>query len=293
MSSTQVGLWQVDGTLPNLALMKLSAWLGGTVLQTVPDETTRYASVIFTKNRGQVEFWKRAYDFEAGGSGWDLAKWLPDEAEAMVPDYSLYPDCNYAMGYLSRGCIRRCKFCLVPEKEGRLRQVAEIGSLVRDGNDKLMLLDNNLLGLSNALGILQELADRGLRVNFNQGLDIRLVTPEKAQVLAGISYFCSDWHNRSLHFAFDHPCLKQQVVEGIQILGEAGIAAKNLAFYVLVGFDTTLEEDVSRCEVLRGYGVRPYVMRYRKTPQLNALARWANAPAGMWRKPFAEYRMPL
>ena len=287
------GLWHVDGKLPNLALMKLSAWLKAsdqkTVLQRTPDETTRYASVIFTRNRSRVEMWRQVYEFEIGGSGWDLTTVLPDEVEQMTPDYDLY-GIDYAIGYLYRGCIRKCEFCFVPEKEGRLHRVQTLDRLVRPDSNKLMLLDNNLTAAPDVLDILTELADRGLKVAFTQGLDIRLMTPEIAGVLAHVKYRNNSFDgHQQLYFAFDNARLEAQVRRGIEMLIGAGLHPNTLSFYVLVGFDSTFAEDIHRCEVLRSYGIRPYVMRYRKTPQLNALARWANANAGMWREPFALY----
>ena len=287
------GLWHVDGKLPNLALMKLSAWLKAsdqkTVLQRTPDETTRYASVIFTRNRSRVEMWRQVYEFEIGGSGWDLTTVLPDEVEQMTPDYDLY-GIDYAIGYLYRGCIRKCEFCFVPEKEGRLHRVQTLDRLVRPDSNKLMLLDNNLTAAPDVLDILTELADRGLKVAFTQGLDIRLMTPEIARALARVKYRNNSFDgHQQLYFAFDSVRLEAQVRRGIEMLIDAGLRPNTLSFYVLVGFDSTFAEDVHRCEVLRTYGIRPYVMRYRKTPELNALARWANANAGMWREPFALY----
>lgn len=293
-----VGLWQVDGKMPNLALMKLSAYLKAigkdVYLQNVPDHTTAYASVIFTKNHSQVEFWLRAYpNILVGGSGWDLRALLPQEVENMKPDYSLY-GISYGLGFLSRGCIRKCPFCIVPEKEGYLRQVTSIDGLLNPLSNFLVLLDNNLLALYNALAILSEIASRQLVINFNQGLDIRFVTPAIAHVLTRINYSDFLRHNRTLYFAFDDISLERQVREGIGILFDVGIPPEHLCFYVLAGFGNQTPEDVLyRCNVLREYGIRPYVMRYRKLPELNAIARWANAPAGLWRRSFSEYASRL
>lgn len=292
MKTETVGLWQVDGKLPNLALMKLSAWMKTqgrqTALQRTPDETTRYASVVFIENRTQAEMWQRVFDFEVGGSGWDLTTTLPDYVEQTIPDYGLY-GIDYAMGYLYRGCIRKCKFCLVPQKEGRLYRVQTLDRLVRLDSNKLMLLDNNLTAAPDVLDILTQMAGRGLEVAFTQGLDIRLMTPEVAHALSRIKYRNNGFYEKRLYFAFDNVRLEAQVRRGIDMLLSAGIHPNALSFYVLVGFDSTFAEDIHRCEILRSYGIRPYVMRYRKTPELNALARWANANAGMWRKPFALY----
>lgn len=294
-NSKMAGLWQVDGKMPNVALMKLSTWLRArghdTFLQMTPDRATVYGSLIFTENRPMANFWLRIYpDIEMGGSGWDLRKKLSQEVEILQSDYDLY-GIDYGLGFLSRGCIRQCPFCVVPEKEGRLEQVAQISDLLNPESKFLVLLDNNLLALSNALDILTEIKERGITVNFNQGLDIRLVTPVIMQALADLHYMDFLRHNKTLHFAFDDVKLERQVRHGIQILLEAGISSEHLCFYVLAGFDDQTPEDVLyRCNVLREYGVRPYVMRYRKTRRLNAIARWTNASAGLWRKPFSDYK---
>lgn len=289
-----IGLWQVDGKMPNLALMKLSAWLKAqghdTYLQMTPDHTTAYGSSVFAENKPMVNFWLRVHpDIEIGGSGWNLQKELPQEAEILRPDYDLY-GIDYGLGFLSRGCIHRCPFCIVPEKEGRLRQVAQVSNLLNLKSNFLVLLDNNLLALPNALDILTEIKERGLMVNFNQGLDIRLVTPEIARALADLHYMDFSRNNRTLHFAFDDTRLENSVRHGIEILLESGISSEHLCFYVLAGFNNqTLEDVLYRCDMLREYGVRPYVMRYRKNSRLNAIARWANCTVGLWRRPFSEY----
>lgn len=296
MSKRSIGLWQVDGKMPNLALMKLSAWLKAqghdTHLQMTPDHATIYGSIIFMENKPMVDFWLRIHpNIEMGGSGWNLRKGLPEKMEALHPDYGLY-GIDYGLGFLSRGCIRRCAFCIVPEKEGQLWQVAQITDLLNPKSNFLVLLDNNLLALPNVLDVLIEIEERGLTVNFNQGLDIRLVTPEIAQALADLRYSDFSRNNRMLHFAFDDTTLEGRVRHGIKILLEAGISSEHLCFYVLAGFDNQTPEDVLyRCDVLREYGVRPYVMRYRKTARLNAIARWANTTAGLWRKPFSKYKI--
>lgn len=290
-----VGLWHVDGKYPNLALMKLSSWLKAQgcepCLQQTPDHTTAYGSVIFTENKSRVEFWLRAHpDIGMGGSGWNLETKLLPEIEGLRPDYGLY-GVDYGMGFLSRGCIRSCPFCIVQKKEGPLRQVARLADLLNPLSDFLVMLDNNLLGLPNALDILAEIADRELTVNISQGLDIRLMTPEIARALTKIHYTDFTRHNRTLHFAFDDVKLEKRVRQGVEMLFEAGIPSKHLCFYVLAGFgDSTPEDVIYRCDVLRNYGIRPYVMRYRKTRKLNAIARWTNATAGLWRKPFSEYK---
>lgn len=286
-----VGLWHVDGKMPNVALMKISAWLKSQgfnpVLQRSPDKLTRFASVIFPENKPMVEF--LAPEIIAGGTGWDLDTSLPPEVEGQRADYELY-EIDYGIGFLSRGCIRNCPWCVVPRKEGRLRQVAQIPDLV-NGNH-LILLDNNILALPNIHDLLKEMSDRNLTVNFNQGIDIRLVTPDIANLLSRVHY--RNWKNTgpTLHFAFDSPSLEKLTRRGIKYLFDAGIPPSHLMCYVLVGYNTSFDEDLYRCNILRSYNIQPYVMRYNQvsTPELNALARWANAPAGMWRQPFEIYQ---
>lgn len=171
-----------------------------------------------------------------------------------------------------------------------MQQVAQVADLLNPGSNFLVLLDNNLLALPNVLDILTEIEERGLTVNFNQGLDIRLVTPEIARALAELHYMDFSHHNRMLHFAFDDTGLEKVVRHGIETLLEAKISSEHLCFYVLAGFDDQTPEDaLYRCDVLREYDIRPYVMRYRKNAKLNAIARWANRAVGLWRRPFSEY----
>lgn len=116
----------------------------------------------------------------------DLQLRLPPKVEALAPDYSLYPDLgDRAIGFLTRGCPRRCPFCVVPVKEGLPRLMSDLETLLQ-GRKKLILLDDNLLAHPAALELLEEMARRKLEVNFNQTLDLRRVTPESAKLLRQI-----------------------------------------------------------------------------------------------------------
>ena len=120
---------------------------------------------------------------QLGGSGVDLRLRLEPEIEALAPDYSLYPELgDRALGFLTRGCPLHCPFCVVPIKEGAPRQVSDLDGLLQ-GRRKLILLDDNLLAHPDALRLLEEMVRRGLAVNFNQTLDLRLLTPEAAALL--------------------------------------------------------------------------------------------------------------
>jgi hypothetical protein len=121
-----------------------------------------------------------------GGSGHSLKSVLPDEIENVEPDYSLYPENDMSYGFLSRGCIRKCYFCVVPKKEGYIRKVANVSDIIR--HSKVNFLDNNILALPECDEILKELADRKIKCFFNSGLDIRLVNPLNSLLLSNLTY---------------------------------------------------------------------------------------------------------
>jgi len=269
----KVGLYDVDSKIPNLALMKLSAWhkrKGDDVELYLPiskyDKV--YASKIFLDSLVLYR-----YD-ELGGSGtekWDIL--LPREAEHIMPDYSLY-NCDYAIGFTTRGCIRNCPFCIVRKKEGKIKANADIYEFW-SRQKKAMLLDNNILALpSHFERIAKQIIKENIIVDFNQGLDIRLVNRPIAQLLAKIK------HWKQLHFAFDNVDIESAVKKGIKILNKAGIKPYRLMFYVLIGFDSTPEQDLYRVELLRALKADPFVMPFNKKDKYQKrFARWVNHKA--------------
>lgn len=274
---------------PNLAIMKISAWhkkqgdfvdLVKGIPQAPPlfpyDKT--YISVIFWQNATAANSYARMLEgeVELGGIGESYAK-LPDEIEHIKPDYSLY-DIDFSMGYTSRGCIRKCAWCVVPRKEGNIHDHAPISEFLDPSHDKLMLLDNNFQSSPRWRENTAFVQEHDLKVNFNQGLDIRLVTKEFAQALTQIKYHSWNFKTRSLHFAFDTMKVERAVRRGIKTLETAGVPARNLMFYVLVGFDTTLKQDLYRVQVLKDLGVVPFIMIFNQhqNPKLRHLARWVN-----------------
>lgn len=274
---------------PNLAIMKLSAWhrqQGDDVelIKGIPEAPPlfpydmTYISVIFYQNASKANTYARMLegDVDIGGIG-DSYKNLPDEIEHIRPDYSLY-GVNFSMGYTSRGCNRKCPWCVVPRKEGKIRDNAPILEFLHPDHDKVLLLDNNFQASPKWRENLNFIQDHNLKVNFNQGLDIRLVTKEFAGQLAQTKYHSWNFKTRSLHFAFDTLQVEGAVRRGIRKLEAAGIPPRSLMFYVLVGYDTTLEEDLYRVRVLKDLGTIPYIMIFnrRADPELKHLGRWVN-----------------
>ena len=221
-----------------------------------------------------------------GGSGYDLKQELPKEIEAQVPDYDLFKK-DYSIGFTSRGCIRDCGFCIVKEKEGEFKDVDM--SWIK--HSKVILLDNNFLASPKWREKLQYFIDNKIKVSFNQGLDIRLITKEKAEMLAKVKYYDLKFNSRRLYFAFDNLEYEEQVINGIKILTNAGINPSHLMFYVLVGFDTTFEQDYHRFEVLDKLGTKPFIMLYNncRDKKLRGFSRWVNK---RYYKifPFKEYK---
>jgi len=243
-----------------------------------PDKV--YVSCIFEKNRagalGSVLLFN--CPVEVGGSGISLVTTLPPEVEHDMPDYDLYGT-DYSLGFTSRGCIRSCPFCIVPKKEGPIRNNASISEFLDSRHEKVILLDNNFLASPRWKENLKFLRENGLKVNFNQGLDIRLVDEENASLLAETDYWNKSFKCRFLHFAWDLMDYESEVRKGIKVLNNAGIKGRNLMFYMLCGFNTSFRQDLYRFKVLRDLGVDPFVMVYnnrRDLPIIRHFARWVN-----------------
>lgn len=302
----KVLLIDVDSTIPNLALMKISAYhkaRGDDVGFNISDPDKIYASVIFKKNRHHVDGLRMFYpnaEIDIGGSGYDLAKKLPDEIEEMTPDYDLYPNCESYYGFTTRGCIRNCYFCIVRKKEGKFRRLYEDvdemwDHLIPDYTDrrmfdKITFLDNNILADKEwFLELARELDYRryGYKVDFNQGLDIRLMDKDIAEALAKLRPI-NDWK-----FAFDDMSYKDDVLRGIQILKDAGIDTKNRCiFYIYCHGDDHYDDAVQRMRILKENNASAYVMLNMdapKTVRLRRLKRWSR-PWLFWSIDIDEYR---
>ena len=194
-----------------------------------------------------------------------------------MPDYDLY-GIDYSMGFTSRGCIRKCPFCIVPKKEGYIREHSPFDEFVHPDHKKILLLDNNFLASPKRIEKLHYLISHGYRVSFNQGLDIRLVNEEIAGLLADVKSRDLRFRFKRYYFAWDLMSYSKKVFDGTLKLLNAGIKPRNLMFYVLVGFNTTFEEDLYRVYKLIQIGCEPFIMKYNNVSEkkLNALAKWVN-----------------
>jgi len=220
-----------------------------------------YVSCIYDWNINKCNEWNGKA--EIGGTGYNIQKQLPPEIENVKPRINL--------GFTTRGCIRNCPFCVVPKKEGKIRIVGDLLDLW-DGKEKeVIILDNNILAVPRHFELIcKQAKENKIRVDFNQGLDIRLLTKDIAKLLRLISHY-------EYRFAFDNMEDESAVEQGIKTLKEVGI--NRSSFYVLVGFNTTPEQDLYRLNFLRNRKQNAYVQRYNYKSGDKfyiALARWAN-----------------
>lgn len=280
----KIGLLDEDkktrNLFPNLALMKISAYhksKGDEVEMLNPLEhyDRVYISKVFDDYISpRADFKPMADEVICGGSAYDLHKNLPDEIEHMCPDYGLYGITDTAYGFLTRGCPRACSFCIVAEKEGRAsRKVADLSEWWH-GQKDIVVMDPNILACPGKFDLLRQLADSKARVDINQGLDARLLTEEVIEALNQIRL-------KTIHFAWDFYENKDVVCRGLSLYDKLGKKkVYDRVVYVLVNYNTTLDEDLDRIYTLyNDLHFYPYVMIYDKAhcnPIYKKLARWCN-----------------
>lgn len=280
-----VALVDVDGhNFPNLALMKLSIWhkaQGDSVewyspLFSRPD--CIYASKVFTFTQDYTDYAPGHPEPVRGGTGYDPSEKLPDEVEHMIPDYSLYPNWQPAIGFLTRGCIRNCPWCIVPKKEGRLREVGGI-ERISAGRKEVVLLDNNFLAADKEFvrEQLEKAARLKIRIDFNQGLDARLVTPENAKLLSACRWI------RFIRFSCDTVAMIEPIRRAVSLIRERG-CKREIFCYMLV---RDIADAEIRLRALVDLNVTPFAQPYRDftensvpTDEQRRFASFANVKGG-------------
>lgn len=282
----RIGLVDVDGhNFPSLPLMKLSAWhkrQGDSVVwydqlfHSIGEPFDKvYMSKVFSFTP-DFPYHVNAKEVIKGGSDYcirlkngkevyDKEKdtMLPPGIETIYPDYSIYYDIipevkNTAYGFLTRGCPRGCEYCHVGCKEGRKSyKVADLGTFWR-GQKNIILLDPNITACKDWKPLFQQLINSSAWVDFSQGLDIRLMDRKKIKMLRQMKI-------KQVHFAWDRYQDKKEIVPKFKEFKElTGWDKRKLSVYVLVNFNTTIEQDLDRIYTLRDLGYWPYVMVYNK-----------------------------
>lgn len=273
----RIGITDVDGhNFPNFALMKIAAWHkahGDDIEMATPlfgQYDRVYKSKIFTFSPDTNEPWE--CEVIKGGTGYDITSRLPEEIESSTAmDYTIYPQYEFSVQFLSRGCIRRCPFCLVHDKEGYIHPV-EPAQLNPRGK-YIEVLDNNFFANPEWRAAVTYLLGTKQKVNLH-GVDIRIMNEEQAYWLNKLPL------QKPIHIAWDLPQidLTDKLREVLKY-----IKAYKIYCYVLVGFNSTIEQDLYRLERLKELGILPFVQPYRdfnneRTPTQyeKDLARWAN-----------------
>lgn len=279
----KVRLW-TDAKMANIALMKIARYhrgLGDDVAFHDPlfdqDTDLLYCSKLF-RFTPDYAYQGRAH-VVTGGTGYDIASTLPEEIDRLDPDYSIYPDCDYSMQFFSRGCIRKCPFCVVREKEGYIHPVTPMNLNPR--GKRIHVLDNNFFANPEWREAGKTLKSYVQPVDFSSGIDIRLFNEEQARFLNELKLF------KQIHIAWDNP--RQRIDKKIQQAIKY-IKPYKLMCYVLIGYWSTPEEDLYRVERLRELGVDPFVMPFDKSDTYQRrFARWVNHKAIFKSCSFLDY----
>ena len=276
-----IALLAVDSTFPNLALMKISSWHkrnGDTVEWYNPFECYDivYMSKIFSFTEDYNLWITNARDIRKGGTGYDIHSKLPLEMEFVVPDYSIYPgiDRKTAYGFLTRGCPNKCKWCVVPRKEGDIKPYMDVDEVAVNGRTNLVLMDNNILACDYGLEQIEKIIHRKYRVDFNQALDARLVTDDIAKMLAKVRWI------KRIRFGCDTHAQIEHCEKAIELINKYGYKGEYFFYCMLIG---NFEECIERVNHWRNKGKRylPHCQPYRdpdKTFQI--IPQWQKDMAG-------------
>ncbi len=274
-------------TFPPLGLLKLAAYhrdIGDNVLPLVKGQKIIkeepdliYVTSLFTYSWREVHeavhFYKDYFPNAEVWLGGIYASIMPDDAkksgadyvhqgifekaESYIPAYDMLKEpWDGSIIFSSRGCIRNCGFCAVPKIEGRPNHIEDsIKKFVSDKHTKIIFFDNNILGAHNWRTILDELIEIGKNVDFNQGLDARLITHESAEKIAKLKI-------DKIRIAYDNQSMSKLIERGITHLINAGISPRKIFAYTLYNYTDTPQDFFERVRQLLNWGVVSYPMRF-------------------------------
>jgi hypothetical protein len=286
---------QVDGKIPNIALMRIAAHhrdrgdhvelrhaasLAKVEKQLWDNHDRVYASAIFERSRPICEKLKQVRpDAIIGGTGWDVSSSLESYGiTTKKQDYSDYPKWKQSIGFTQRGCRLKCSFCVVPKKEGGTTEENTIGDIWR-GNGfpkELILLDNDFFGQANWRDRIKEIQDGKYKVSFNQGVNARFLNEESAEAIASVDYRDDQMKVRRIYTAWDSRKDEARLFQGLRYLVDAGVKPDHIMVYMLCGYwpdETQADRDYRRAR-LREFGARPYPMPFVRTAELRGFQRW-------------------
>lgn len=292
----RVAIHTSDGKdFPNYALMKISAWH-----KSNGDSVEWYDPI--------NDAWQNAYDkiysskvftftdvdhflptsAVLGGTGYGLYNELPEEIDSMFPDYSIYPKVNYAIGFLTRGCPNKCSWCVVPKKEGGIRPYRTWKEIKRHDSRDIVFMDNNVLASQHGLAQIDEIGRQNLRIDFNQGLDARLITTDIGKLLGKCKW------NPYVRLACDTKSQIPFVATAHENLIRGGVGKSKFFCYVLV---KDIDDALERVVFLKSLGIDPFAQPYRDfenniepTNVQKDFARWVNHKATFKTVKWEDYK---
>jgi len=290
-----IGIMAVDSKYPNLALMKISAYHkrnGDVIEQYSPfgNYDRVYMSKIFSFTPDYKYYINNADEVFKGGTGYDNTTVLPAEIDRLQPDYDLYGiDKDTAYGFLTRGCPNKCKWCIVPQKEGAIKPYMDIEEIAPPDKDKVILMDNNVLAIDYGLKQIEKIIKLNKRIDFNQAIDARLITDDVAQMLARVKWL------KYIRFGCDTPRQIGEVERAVQLLDKHGYKKDYFLYCILQDFKESFER-VNHWKD-KGHRFKPFCQPYRdfnnpaqKIPQWQKdLAHWANKRSVYMSCDFADF----
>ena len=280
-----VGLHDSDATdFPNYALMKISAWhkAQGDNVEWWWSDLVHYDIVYMSKvfsdaYSPDVPEPMNADKVIKGGTGYGIYDELPQEIDDMFPDYSIYPNVDYAIGFLTRGCIRKCPWCVVPKKEGKIRPYRTWQEIKRPDSRDIVFMDNNVLACPHGVEQMKDMIGKKVRVDFNQGLDARLISPEIADILSRLKWI------RQIRMSCDTDQMLDVCLTAIKHLQDCGVKPYRVFVYLLV---QDIDSAERRAIALRDVGADCFAQPYRDfvnntepPDELKRFARWVNHKA--------------
>jgi hypothetical protein len=270
----KIALHDSDKTsFPNLALMKLSAWHksnGDTVEEYLDIMSGVYDKVYSSKVFTFTQEDQLHGNVEKGGTGYQNRNVLPDEVEHTCPDYSFY-GIDYSVGFTTRGCIRKCPECFVPEKEGKIKAHADIEEFMM--HPRVVLMDNNILACEHGIQQLERSIELGIKIDCNQGLDARLIDKPMAKLLSRVKWL------KPIRLACDSQSTKEPVRRAIELLRWYNATPRTYFVYLLI---KDVAEALDRFKFLKGLSTDVFAQPYRDkegtepTKDQKNLARYIN-----------------
>ena len=264
----KIGLISVDGfNYPNLALMKISAYHKnkGDKVEWIDFRHHYdfiYRSKIFSFTPEKYSFTGNGHVF-TGGTGYNMDV-LPDYIDRLYPDYSIYPQFTQAYGFITRGCPNKCSWCIVPQKEGGICAYMDIQEIAGDRKN-VILMDNNILASDYGLQQIEKAIRLKLKLDFNQGLDARLINNEIAGLLSRIRWY------KPLRLACDSAAMKEPVKKAVELLRKHNCTPKNYFVYVLL---RELNDSYDRINFCKNLGLDAFAQPFRDFTPNQIIPGW-------------------